>query len=108
MQNIASAGQCDVPRGAPNHFVEHLRVESLSIGTYCIPATGADDQRPHTEDEVYIVISGSGSFVGGSERMDVGAGTTLFVPAGEDHRFVDIVEDLVVLVVFSPPYETLG
>jgi hypothetical protein len=27
----------------------------------------------------------------------------LFVPAGEDHRFVDIRSDLAVLVLFAPP-----
>jgi hypothetical protein len=28
----------------------------------------------------------------------------LFVPAEEEHRFVDIIEDLTVLVIFVPPY----
>jgi hypothetical protein len=30
----------------------------------------------------------------------------IFVPAGEEHRFVDVVEDLALLVVFGPAYGT--
>jgi quercetin dioxygenase-like cupin family protein len=29
-------------------------------------------------------------------------GDVAFVPAGEEHRFVDIVEDFAVVVVFGP------
>ena len=32
----------------------------------------------------------------------VEAGTVVFVPANEEHRFVDVEEDLTVLVVFGP------
>jgi quercetin dioxygenase-like cupin family protein len=28
----------------------------------------------------------------------------IFVPAGEEHRFVDVSEDLALLVVFGPAY----
>ena len=28
----------------------------------------------------------------------------IFVPAGEEHRFIDVTEDLVLLVVFGPAY----
>ena len=37
----------------------------------------------------------------------VGALTSvIFVPAGEEHRFTDITEDLALLVVFGPAYGT--
>ncbi|GAA1501132.1 hypothetical protein GCM10009827_009280 [Dactylosporangium maewongense] len=39
---------------------------------------------------------------GGS--ADVGLGSVVFVPAGEEHRFVDVTEDLALLVVFGPAY----
>lgn len=35
--------------------MEHLRVPDLSVGTYRISAGGVDGQRPHTEDEIYVV-----------------------------------------------------
>jgi quercetin dioxygenase-like cupin family protein len=34
----------------------------------------------------------------------VGPGDTIFVAAGVAHRFVDITEDLALVVVFAPPY----
>ncbi|HLU44270.1 MAG TPA: cupin domain-containing protein [Natronosporangium sp.] len=94
----------DCPPGAPNHYVEHVRVESMSVGTYVIPVGGVDDQQPHGEDEVYVVLSGRGQFTAGDRTVPVAAGSTLFVPAGEPHRFHDVTEDLAVLVVFAPPY----
>lgn len=39
-------------------WLEFLRVSSLSTGIYRLPAGSVDPQRPHTEDEVYYVISG--------------------------------------------------
>ena len=48
------------PGGAP-HWVEHLSVRDLSVGTYSIPSGGIDTQEPHTEDEVYVVLRGRGA-----------------------------------------------
>jgi mannose-6-phosphate isomerase-like protein (cupin superfamily) len=89
--------------GRGNHWVEHLRVPALSVGTYSVPAGGTDTQRPHTEDEVYVVLAGRATFVAGEQRVAAAAGTTLYVPAGEEHRFADVTEDLTVLVIFAPP-----
>ena len=88
------------------HWVEHLRVDALSLGIYSIPAGAVDDQDPHTEDEIYVVVSGRGAFEAGGERVAVGPGSTLYVPAREPHRFVDVTEDLAVVVVFAPPEGT--
>jgi hypothetical protein len=40
---------------------EFLRVPSLSMGLYRLKVGQADEQQPHTEDEVYFVISGKAS-----------------------------------------------
>jgi mannose-6-phosphate isomerase-like protein (cupin superfamily) len=103
MRIVTGAGQWTTPAGAVNDWVEHLRVADLSVGTYCIPAGGIDDQSPHTEDEIYVVMSGRGTFEAAGQRIEASAGTVLYVPAGEGHRFVDATEDLAVLVVFAPP-----
>ena len=88
--------------GEFRRWVEHLRVPALSVGTYRIVAGGTDDQRPHTEDEIYVVRSGRARLLAGDESVAVGPGSVVFVPAGEVHRFVDIAEELSVLVVFAP------
>ena len=39
-------------------YLEFLRVPDLSMGIYRLPKGGTDSQSPHTEDEVYYVLSG--------------------------------------------------
>jgi mannose-6-phosphate isomerase-like protein (cupin superfamily) len=108
MRVIAEAGAYTPPDdGEPgdlNHWVVHLNSEDLSLGTYSIPAGGLDDQTPHTEDEIYVVQSGYATLVTTSGAVEVGPGSVVFVPAGETHMFVDIIEDLSLIVVFAPPY----
>jgi mannose-6-phosphate isomerase-like protein (cupin superfamily) len=99
----AAAAFTEPEHGGDTHWVEHLRVDALSVGTYSIRGGGQDDQVPHSEDEVYVVVDGYGSFEAGDQRLPVGPGTVLYVPAGEQHRFVDVTEDLTVVVVFAPP-----
>ena len=105
MEHLIGAGRYTPPAGGePTSFVEHLRSAALSLGTYSIPAGGADDQVPHAEDEVYVVLAGRAAFTGGGTTVEVGPGSVLSVPAGEQHRFHDVAEDLAVLVLFAPPY----
>lgn len=61
---------------------------------------GQDDQSPHKQDEVYIVVSGTGSFECGDEKVTFAPNDVLYVPAGAKHRFIDFSDDLVVWVVF--------
>jgi mannose-6-phosphate isomerase-like protein (cupin superfamily) len=105
---IVDAGHFAPADDGTADYAEHLRVPTLSVGTYSIPAGAVDDQVPHAEDEVYAVMSGRGSFTAGGRTVQVGPGATLFVPAREDHRFHDVTEDLAVLVFFAPAYSGRG
>jgi len=89
-------------------WFEFLRTPSLSMGLYRLRAGQADQQQPHTEDEVYYVISGRGWFQSGQQQQAVGPGTLIFVERLVEHRFYDIAEDLTVLVFFAPPEGSLG
>ncbi len=64
---------------------------------------GSDPQQPHTRDEVYIIVSGSGRFDNGGEVQTFETGDTLFVPAGWPHHFVDFSDDLAAWVIFYGP-----
>jgi mannose-6-phosphate isomerase-like protein (cupin superfamily) len=98
MEIVADAGAwVDPPDGRPA-YVEQLRTPDLSVGTYRIPAGGVDGQSPHTEDEIYVVTRGRARM--GDRHLK--PGDVIFVPAGEDHRFEDVTEDLALLVVFGP------
>jgi mannose-6-phosphate isomerase-like protein (cupin superfamily) len=101
---IVAAGRFTPAEDGAAEYVEHLRVPALSVGTYSIPVGERDDQAPHTEDEIYVVMSGRGSFTAGGRTVPVGPGMTLFVPAGEDHRFHDVTENMALLVFFAPAY----
>ena len=89
-------------RTADKAYLEFLRAESLSLGLYFLPAGANDPQQPHTEDEVYCVLSGRARFQAGDDDEEIGAGSVLFVEAGIEHRFHAIVEDPTVLVFFAP------
>ena len=84
-------------------WLEFLRAASLSMGLYCLKAGQADRQQPHTEDEVYYVVSGRASFRAGQEQQAAEPGTVIFVERLVEHRFFDVTEDLTVLVFFAPP-----
>jgi mannose-6-phosphate isomerase-like protein (cupin superfamily) len=75
---------------------------SLSLTVARWPAGSVDTQQPHTEDEVYYVIGGRATLVTNGAATTVSAGSVAFVASGVDHRFVDITEDLEVLVFWSP------
>jgi mannose-6-phosphate isomerase-like protein (cupin superfamily) len=109
VDHLPQAGRYSPPVGDdPTSYVEHVRTAALSLGTYSIPAGGVDDQVPHAQDEVYVVLAGRGSFTGAGTTVAVQPGSVLAVPAGEEHRFHDVAEDLAVLVVFAPPYRGRG
>jgi mannose-6-phosphate isomerase-like protein (cupin superfamily) len=83
-------------------YIEFLTVPDLSVGLYVLAAGAVDLQQPHTEDEMYYVVSGSGRITVGDEVRDVRAGSIVFVAASVPHRFHDITEGLTLLVAFGP------
>ena len=87
---------------------EFLRVASLSAGIYTLPVGSEDLQRPHSEDEIYVVLRGRAEFECEGERQVVGRGDLLYVPQHAEHRFLEIAEDLVLLVVFAPAEGSLS
>ena len=86
--------------GAPYH--EFLKVDALSTGLYFLPAGSTDPQHPHAEDEIYFVLDGTAKIRVLAEDRAVSPGSIVYVPAGAEHRFHAIEEDLTVLVFFAP------
>jgi mannose-6-phosphate isomerase-like protein (cupin superfamily) len=64
---------------------------------------GVDPQQPHSRDEIYVVISGSGYFVKGENREPFEPGEVLFAPAGAVHRFEAFTDDFATWVFFYGP-----
>lgn len=74
---------------------------SLRLGLYALPAGAFDGQPVHEDDEIYYVVRGRAVLRAADERIPVEPGSIVFVRAGVEHRFIDIEEDLEVLVIFG-------
>ena len=83
-------------------YLEFLNVPDLSMGLYVLPAGEIDPQSPHTEDEVYYVVSGKAKILVADENRDVQAGSVVYVAKNIAHRFHSIEEELTLLVFFAP------
>lgn len=90
-----------IPTSQGKRFASMFSHGTLQVEFYA--PRGNDAQTPHTRDEVYVVISGSGKFLNGGSRRPFGPGDFLFVPAGVEHRFEDFTDDLAVWVIFYGP-----
>ena len=83
-------------------YLEFLKVPDLSMGVYVLPASGVDPQSPHTEDEVYYVVSGRAQIKVADENRTVQAGSIVYVAKNVGHRFHSVEEELTVIVFFAP------
>lgn len=72
----------------------------LELGVYVLVAPEPDRQRPHEDDEVYVVLEGTGTLEVEETAVDLREGHAVFVPARAEHRFVGY-EQLSVLVIFE-------
>ena len=90
-----------LPGPGGERFSAVFRHGSLDVEVYA--PRGHDGQTPHAHDEVYVVVSGTGTFVRDGERVPFKPGDFLFVPAGLDHRFEDFADDFVTWALFYGP-----
>jgi mannose-6-phosphate isomerase-like protein (cupin superfamily) len=74
---------------------------TMRVGLYA--PKDADEQSPHTQDELYIIASGSGWFVKGDDRIAFAPQDVLFVEAGLPHRFENFTADFATWVIFWGP-----
>jgi mannose-6-phosphate isomerase-like protein (cupin superfamily) len=79
------------------------RSADLELAVYVLVAPEPDRQQPHSLDEVYVVLEGTGVLEVEGESSPLREGEALFVPAGADHRFT-AYEQLAVLVIFNGPH----
>ena len=81
-------------------------IDAIAHGTMSVsvfaPKT-TDFQTPHVQDELYIVMSGTGLFVANNIQYGCAPGDVLFVPACIEHRFVEFTPDFATWVVFYGP-----
>jgi mannose-6-phosphate isomerase-like protein (cupin superfamily) len=83
--------------------LSRLALETPDIELRHYAPAGGDKQVPHDRDELYFVISGTGTFVRGDERVAFAPGDVLHAAAGEAHRFADFSAGFSTWVVFYGP-----
>ncbi|MFM9949426.1 MAG: cupin domain-containing protein [Saprospiraceae bacterium] len=82
-------------------FSDVFRHGSLVVEIY--RPDKVDLQQPHTRDEIYVVVAGTGQFECNGVLTDFAPGDFLFVPAFAPHRFIDFSEDFATWVFFYGP-----
>jgi mannose-6-phosphate isomerase-like protein (cupin superfamily) len=93
--------QADIPDSANKRSVRVLRRGTLDVvlGTPARP----DEQTPHEQDEVYVVVRGRGVLFHDGKRDPFGPGDFLFVAAATEHCFEDFSDDFLMWRVFYGP-----
>ncbi len=87
--------------GKNDPYAVTLRRGTLELGYYA--PVEVDFQQPHEQDEVYVIVSGTGRFLNDGVETEFGPGDALFVPAGVEHRFIDFSDHTEMWVVFYGP-----
>lgn len=88
-------------READERYREFFRAKTMHLGLYTLATDAVDRQSPHTFDEAYYVLGGSGKLTVEGEELAVEPGSVVYVHAGAKHRFHSIAEELELLVFFS-------
>ena len=90
-----------IPGPAGEHSVSILQHGSLNL-KLSLPVA-PNQQTPHKQDEIYVIMAGKGVLFHDGKRDAFGPGDIMFVAAGTEHSFEDFTEDLAVWVVFYGP-----
>lgn len=90
-----------IARAASGHSISVLERGSLNL-KLSLPVL-PNQQAPHAQDEIYVIVRGRGILYHGGKRETFETGDAVFVAAGTEHHFEDFTDDLAVWVVFYGP-----
>src|SRR5688572_14190017 len=90
-----------IPGPKDERYSSVLSKDNFEVEIYA--PRGTDPQRPHTRDEVYIIVAGHGEFMSEGSIYSFEPHDVFFVPAGAEHRFTSFTDDLVVWAIFYGP-----
>lgn len=83
------------------YFIDVVSRRGIQAGIMRLHDGEDDTQGPHSVDEVYYVIKGSGLIKINGEDRSIKQGTSIFVPAKTEHKFHGNSQDLVIFYVLG-------
>jgi mannose-6-phosphate isomerase-like protein (cupin superfamily) len=98
MSHVSTADLIERLEQEDTDYVEVLTEDSLSVELAQYP--NPEPKTPHKTDELYFIISGSGTVQVGDERYAVDEGDVVYVKQGVEHDFFDIDDEITALVIF--------
>jgi mannose-6-phosphate isomerase-like protein (cupin superfamily) len=83
------------------YFIDFITTRGIQAGVIRLHGGENDTQEPHSVDEVYYVIEGSGFIKLNGKNHAIKRGTFIFVHAGTEHNFHGNTQDLVIFYALS-------
>jgi mannose-6-phosphate isomerase-like protein (cupin superfamily) len=91
----------DLDASTGEYFMNIFKSKGLEMGILRLREGETDTQEPHSVDEVYFIVEGTGHIEIEEKTNPVNPADFIFVPANIHHRFVVGNKDLVVLYFFG-------
>ena len=83
------------------YFIGIMDTPTMEVGIINLKKDQEDTQQPHTSDEIYYVISGSGTIYIDGIKKEVNSGKIIYIPKKIRHSFHAISNELIVLYIFA-------
>jgi len=96
-----TSARASIPGPPREHALSFLQRGTLNI-KLSLPIN-PNQQNPHIQDELYIIVRGKGVLYHDGKRDAFGPGDLIFIAAGTEHHFENFSDDLAVWVVFYGP-----
>ena len=83
------------------YFIDVMNTSTMEVGIVNLKKDQEDSQQPHVSDEIYYVISGSGTIEIDGIRNEVNPGKIIYIPKRIRHSFHAISNELVILYILA-------
>jgi mannose-6-phosphate isomerase-like protein (cupin superfamily) len=83
------------------YFIDVMNTSTMEVGIINLKKDQEDTQQPHISDEIYYVISGSGTIEIDGIKNEVNPGKIIYIPKRMCHSFNAISNELVVLYILA-------
>lgn len=83
------------------YFIDVMNTSTMEVGIINLKKDQEDTQQPHVSDEIYYVISGSGTIEIDGIRNEVNPGKIIYIPKRIRHSFHAISNELVILYLLA-------